>query len=179
VTSSETSENMRPAAIFDRDGVINIDHGYVGSTDRFELVEGAARALLLCREAGFLVFVATNQSGVARGYFSERDVQALHEHMKKLLEAEGAHIDDIRYCPHLPDASCEIYRKSCQCRKPGAGMILDLVECWSVDLSRSFLIGDKQRDMEAASNAGISGFLYQGGPLDVFVSQILGQQEQR
>ncbi|HZQ39322.1 MAG TPA: HAD family hydrolase [Rhizomicrobium sp.] len=164
---------MRRAAFFDRDGVINLDHGYVGSPDRFELVEGAARAVRLCREAGYLVFVVTNQAGVAHGYFDEAAVNALHDHMRALLAVQGAEIDDVRFCPHHPEAKQPRYRQLCSCRKPGAGMILDLATRWSVDLGRSFLIGDKQSDLEAAERAKMRGFLYREGPLDHYVADVI------
>jgi D-glycero-D-manno-heptose 1,7-bisphosphate phosphatase len=165
----------KPAAFFDRDGVINIDHGYVGDPSRFELVEGAARAIALCRQAGYLIFVVTNQAGVARGFFDEDAVEALHRHMKALLAGEGAAIDDVRYCPHHPDAKLARYRKVCSWRKPGAGMILDIARHWPVDLARSFLVGDKASDMEAAAAAGMPGFLYERGPLDQFVTDVISR----
>jgi len=166
---------LKPAAFFDRDGVINRDHGYVGSPDRFELVEGAARAIRLCRDAGYLVFVVTNQAGVAHGYFEEADVTTLHDHMRALLAADGARLDDIRYCPHHPEAKRPAYRKACSCRKPEAGMILDLAKSWPVDLAHSFLIGDKQSDLEAASHAHMRDFLYRDGPLDLFVAGVISR----
>jgi D-glycero-D-manno-heptose 1,7-bisphosphate phosphatase len=166
---------LKPAAFFDRDGVINRDHGYVGSLDRFELVEGAARAIRLCRDAGYLVFIVSNQAGVAHGYFEEDDVKTLHDHMRALLAADGAQIDDIRYCPHHPEAKRSAYRQACACRKPEAGMILDLAKSRPVDLARSFLIGDKQSDLEAAKRAGIQGFLYREGPLDLFVAGVISR----
>lgn len=164
---------LKPAVFFDRDGVINRDHGYVGSTDRFELVEGAARAIRLAHEAGYLVFVVTNQAGVAHGHFEEEAVRALNDHMRQLLAAANAHLDDIRYCPHHPQARRLAYRKSCSCRKPQPGMILDLAKSWPLDLSRSFLIGDKESDLEAAHRAHVRGFLYRGGPLDLFVADVI------
>jgi D-glycero-D-manno-heptose 1,7-bisphosphate phosphatase len=172
---------LKPAAFFDRDGVINRDHGYVSHPDKFELVEGAARALALCREAGYFIFVVTNQAGVAHGYYQEEAIAALHRHMTTLLEDQGAAIDDIRYCPHHPDARLDAYRKDCSWRKPGPGMILDLAAHWPVDLRHSFLIGDKQSDMEAAMAAGIRGFRFnqdQQGPLDQFVTGVISQMRQ-
>jgi D-glycero-D-manno-heptose 1,7-bisphosphate phosphatase len=165
----------RRAAFFDRDGVINHDQGYVGSPDRFELVKGVARAIRLCREAGYLIFVVTNQAGIAHGYFDEDAVKALHEHMRGLLADDGAIIDDIRYCPHHPEAKRAHYRQACPCRKPEAGMILDLAKHWSVDLSRSFLVGDKESDLEAAKRAQLRGFLYREGPLDLFVADVISR----
>ena len=166
---------LKPAAFFDRDGVINRDHGYVGSPERFDLIEGAARALRLCRDAGYLVFVITNQAGVAHGHYEEGDVQKLHDHMRALLAADGAEIDDIRYCPHHPDAKRPAYRRVCSCRKPGPGMILDLAKSWPIDLARSFLIGDRESDLEAAKRAQMRGFLYRDGPLDLFVADVLSR----
>jgi D-glycero-D-manno-heptose 1,7-bisphosphate phosphatase len=166
---------LKRAAFFDRDGVINRDHGYVGSPDRFELVEGAARAIRLCRDAGYLVFVVTNQAGVAHGYFEEAAVNALHDHMRALLAAEGAEVDDIRYCPHHPEAKRTAYRQTCSCRKPEAGMILDLAKHWSIDLSRSFLIGDKVSDLEAAKRAHMRGFLFREGRLDLLVAEAISR----
>jgi D-glycero-D-manno-heptose 1,7-bisphosphate phosphatase len=168
-------KDLKPAAFFDRDGVINVDHGYIGDAGRFDLVEGAARAIRLCREAGYLVFVVTNQSGVAQGFFEEEAVESLHNHMKAVLAAEGASIDDVRYCPHHPEARRARYRKECGWRKPAPGMILDIARHWPVDISRSFLVGDKQSDMEAAEAAGLRGFLYGGGPLDRFVAEAVSR----
>src|SRR6185312_1666899 len=165
---------LKPGVFFDRDGVINLDHGYIGEVGRFHLVEGAARALRLCREAGYLIFVVTNQAGVAAGLFGEEEVERLQAHMRARLAAEGAVIDDIRYCPHHPDAKDKRYRQACACRKPSPGMILDLAGHWPVDLRRSFLVGDKQSDMAAAAAAGMCGFLYKDGPLDRFVTAALG-----
>ncbi len=168
-----TTTDRRPAAFFDRDGVLNIDHGYIDSPARFELVENAATALSACREAGFLVFVVTNQSGIARGYFDEEMLGQLHDHMRRLLAQAGAVIDDLRFCPHHEEAVLPEYRRACDWRKPGPGMILDLARQWSVDLSRSFLIGDKGSDMEAAVAGGIAGFHFEGGDLLAFVRPIL------
>ena len=167
--------DLRPGAFFDRDGVINLDHGFVGDAGRFDLVDGAARAIRLCREAGYLIFVVTNQSGVAQGFFEEAAVESLHAHMKRILAAEGARIDDLRYCPHHPQAKRERYRKDCAWRKPAPGMILDIAKHWPVDLSRSFLVGDKESDMAAARAAGLRGFLYEGGPLDLFVAAAISR----
>lgn len=175
---TDLKPELKPGAFFDRDGVINLDHGYVGDVSRFELVEGASRALRLCREAGYLVFVITNQAGVAHGLFEEKDVQALHDHMRAQLAAGGAMIDDIRYCPHHPEAKQERYRKDCDWRKPGAGMILDIARHWPVDLARSFLVGDKASDMDAACAAGMRGFRYESEPLDRFVAAAISRMRE-
>ena len=163
----------RPAVFFDRDGVINADLGYVGDASRFALLPGAAEGVRAAAAAGALCFLVTNQSGVARGFFTEADVVALHGHMAELLAREGAGFDDIRICPHLPDAPLAAYRRVCTCRKPGPGMILDLMARWPVDPLRSVLIGDKPSDVAAARAAGIRGVLYAGGSLSDTVRSAL------
>jgi D-glycero-D-manno-heptose 1,7-bisphosphate phosphatase len=161
------------AAFFDRDGVINVDHGYIDRAERFELVPGAAAALKACRDAGYLIFVVTNQSGVARGFFDEARLDQLHRYMRDLLAKEGAGIDDLRYCPHHIDAVDPAYRRDCDCRKPGPGMILDLIRQWHVEPATSFLVGDKESDITAARAAGIPGHRFDGGNLLAFVRTIL------
>lgn len=168
----------RPAVFFDRDGVINADHGYVGDPSRFALLPGAAAGVRAANAAGWLAFLVTNQSGVARGFYTEADVAALHRHMAEALAREGARFDDVRYCPHLPDAPLAAYRLDCACRKPKPGMILDLMAHWRVDRARSVLIGDRSSDVAAARAAGIRGILYQGGPLADLVAAALDGQSQ-
>lgn len=164
---------LRPGAFFDRDGVINVDCGYLHSPDQFTLVRGAAEALRKCREAGYLIFVVTNQSGVARGYYDEIAVRNLHDYMRARLAEDGASIDDLRYCPHHIEGTAEAYARECSWRKPGPGMILDIATHWPVDLTRSFLVGDKESDMAAAHAAGVAGHLFTGGDLASFVKPIL------
>jgi D-glycero-D-manno-heptose 1,7-bisphosphate phosphatase len=164
---------MKPAAFLDRDGVLNVDHGYVHRIEDWQWMPGARQAVKRLNDAGYLVFVVTNQSGIARGYYDEAAMRRLHDWVRSDLATIGAHIDDIRHCPHLPDGSVEAYRRDCACRKPGPGMFLDLLASWPVDKARSFAIGDKKRDVEAAEAAGIRGFLYEGGDLDGFVAGLL------
>jgi D-glycero-D-manno-heptose 1,7-bisphosphate phosphatase len=173
VDMPDPDSRFRPAAFFDRDGVLNVDHGYVHTPDQLDLVSGAAAALRACHDAGFLVFVVTNQSGIGRGYFNEAALAAFHVHLRRLLAEQGGQIDDIRFCPHHPDAVVPAYRIVCDCRKPGPGMILDLARTWSVDLTRSFLVGDKDSDLAAADAAGVPGFRFAGGDLADFVGTII------
>lgn len=126
-------------------------------------MDGAAQAIALLNRSGYLVFVVTNQSGIGRGYFTEDDFAAVTAHMNGLLAEHGAHVDDIRFCAHHPDAELHRYRADHPWRKPAPGMILDLLARWDVNVASSFLIGDSPRDVEAARAAGIEGFLFQGG----------------
>jgi D,D-heptose 1,7-bisphosphate phosphatase len=163
----------RRAVFFDRDGVLNVDHGYVGSISRFKWSAGAREAVKLVNERGWFAFVVTNQAGVAHGYYGETAVAALHGHMQRELIAMGAHIDDFRYCPYHPEAKVAAYARKSGWRKPAPGMILDLVKHWPIDLPGSFLIGDKDTDLAAASAAGIRGCLFTAGRLDTFTADCM------
>lgn len=165
-------EFRRPAAFLDRDGVINVDRGYVGDARHFELIDGAADAIAHLNRSGYLVFVVTNQSGIGRGYFKEEAYMRVTEHMRTLLAEAGAHIDDIRHCPYHPEADRAEYRIDHPWRKPSPGMINDILNCWEVDLESSFLIGDSERDLEAAAAAGIKGYHFSGGNLYEFLKAV-------
>ena len=171
--SDADPRTIRPAVFLDRDGVLNCDLGYVGERARFEWLPGAQDGIRTANRRGALVFVVTNQSGVARGFYDEAAVVRLHAELARDLEHVGAHVDDIRYCPHLPDAPLAAYRLSCGCRKPEPGMILALMRSWPVDPARSVLIGDKPSDMQAAERAGIRGILYRGELLADLIADAL------
>jgi len=158
------------AVIFDRDGVLNIDHGYVGQVDRLEWIDGAKTALRRLNEAGVKVLVATNQSGVARGYFDEAAVDAVHRAMQADLAALGARIDAFYVCPFHEDAANPAYaHPNHPDRKPNPGMVLKALADWRLDPARVILIGDKDSDMEAAAGGGVAGALFPGGNLERFL----------
>jgi D-glycero-D-manno-heptose 1,7-bisphosphate phosphatase len=155
----------RPAAFLDRDGVLNVDHGYVYRPDQIEWIPGAKATVKRLNDAGYLVFIITNQAGVARGYYSEQHVRDLHAWMAQELQAVGAHVDAFQYCPYHPEGTVADYRRASEYRKPATGMLMECARRWPVDMSRSFLIGDKELDMETAAAAGIPGYLFAGPDL--------------
>lgn len=160
------------AAFFDRDGVLIVDTGYLSDPRDIRWIDGAQEALGRLAAMGYRLFVVTNQSGIARGYFEEDAVGRVHAAMQADLP-DAARLDDIAYCPHHPAGSVERYAHSCTCRKPEPGMLNRLIERHHIDRAASFMIGDRASDMEAAAAAGIAGFLFEGGNLDKFVAQIL------
>lgn len=162
----------RPAAFLDRDGVIIHDLGYVHRRDQLRLIDGAADAIGRLNRAGYLVIVATNQSGVARGYFEASAVEDVHAHLRDVLAARGARIDAIYWCPFHPEAVVERYRVDHVDRKPRPGMLLRAFADWPIDRSASFMIGDKPSDMEAAAAAGVAGRLFERGDLNAFLGPV-------
>lgn len=153
----------RGAVFFDRDGCLNEDTGYVYRWADFRWLPGAIEAVKLVNDAGWLAFVVTNQSGIARGYYRASDVELLHARMAADLAKHGARIDGFRYCPHHPNFPAERPTGACACRKPAPGMILDLMKAWNVDPGRAFMVGDRDGDVAAARAGGIPGFLVPPG----------------
>ena len=154
---------LKPAAFLDRDGVLNVDRDYVHRIDQVEWIAGAAEAIKLLNDAGYLVIVVTNQSGVARGYYDEATIGILHAHMQTWLAARGAHIDAFYYCPHHPEGSVARYALACDCRKPKPGLLEQAARDFDIDRAGSFLIGDKDADQEAAAAFGIRGIKFDAG----------------
>ncbi len=166
----------RPAVFLDRDGVLNANTGYPHRPDQIQWTDGAHEAVKVFNDAGYFVFVITNQAGVAHGFFDEETVKRLHRWMNGEMMKSGAHVDDWRYCPYHPDAAVGSYRAPHPWRKPGAGMIIDLMRHWQIDAAHSLLIGDRDIDMKAARNAGIEGHLFSGGSLARFAADILAKR---
>lgn len=169
-TYREAAEDLirhrwRPALFLDRDGTLNLDRGYTHRVEELVWLPEAIEAIKYANKAGYYVFVVTNQAGVARGHYDERQVQRFHRAMQQDLLAEGAHIDAFEWCPHHVHGLIEAYRKHCRRRKPEPGMILDLIAAWPVDVEGSLMIGDATSDVQAAEAAGIKGVRYEGGSL--------------
>lgn len=151
-----TPGNSRPAVFLDRDNTLIEDPGYLKDPAQVRLMNGAADAVARLRRAGYAVVVVTNQSGVARGLMAESDVAAVHSRMKELLAAGGGSVDGVYYCPYLdgPEAVREEYRRDSELRKPRPGMLQLAARELSLDLSRSWMVGDSSRDVEAGRAAG-------------------------
>lgn len=160
------------AAFFDRDGVLNVDKSYLYKIEDLEWIDGAKEALAYLTKKGYTIFVVTNQSGIARGYYTVADMEKLHSFMAQEIEAAGGRIEKFYYCPHLPGGKVAEFAVECDCRKPKPGLILRAFEEYDIDKDKAFLIGDKPRDVESAEAAGIKGCLFEGGNLLNFVKEI-------
>lgn len=149
---------MRKAVFLDRDGTINVDKGYVHRIEDWEWIPGATDAIAALKKAGFLVIVITNQAGIARGYYTDKEVTTLHEWVNRELEKYGTRIDGFYFCPHHPEFSGE-----CECRKPLPGLLLQAKRDFDIDFERSWLIGDKAGDIQAGRAAGVKSILVMTG----------------
>lgn len=153
-----SKKRPRATVFLDRDGTLNHDMNYIKTPEEFVLFPDALAAVKQCNGAGLRVLVVTNQSGLARGYFSQKDLDAIHRSLREQLEAGGAWIDDILVCPHHPDDEC-------WCRKPNPGLIDQASTRYPIDLKKSYMVGDKYIDLELAVKAKIKGVLVKTGPL--------------
>lgn len=149
----------RPALFLDRDGVINVDHGYVCRPDDFEFVDGIFDLVIAANRAGYLVVVVTNQAGIGRGYYSEADFQALTDWMNARFVVQGGCIDAVYFCPFHPEHGVGEYRRESEFRKPGPGMLLQAGREHKIDFARSIFVGDKPSDMAAGQAAGVGTLL--------------------
>ena len=151
------------AVFLDRDGTINVERDYLYRPEEFTFIPGAPEAIRMLREAGYLVVVVTNQSGIARGYYDEAALHRIHRHMDDLLARAGTSVDAYYYCPHHPDGTVDSYRSVCDCRKPLPGMLLQAARDLGIDLAASYIIGDKQADVTAGLRAGCRPLLVKTG----------------
>jgi D-glycero-D-manno-heptose 1,7-bisphosphate phosphatase len=146
---------LQRAVFLDRDGVINVDRGYVHRVEDFRFVPGSDAAMARLQAAGWRLVVVTNQSGLARGLYSIDDYQRFTAHLRAQLAAVGVQLDAVLHCPHLPDASVPAYRLACDCRKPGPAMLLQAARELSLDLGDSVIVGDRLSDVRAGRAAGV------------------------
>lgn len=149
----------RKAVFLDRDGTINEDHGYIYRSCDFVLLPGVVDALRILQEMGYLLIVITNQSGIARGYYSESDYKVLSEYSRDLLARNNVFLTDEFYCPHLPNAKIKEYCLDCKCRKPRTGMFEEATDKYNIVYAKSYAIGDRIRDCSICFNTECSGFL--------------------
>lgn len=145
---------MNKAAFFDRDGTINVEINYLCRPEDLEFIAGMPEFIRKFNDWGFKVIVVTNQAGIARGYYTEEDMNRVHRYMNERLAEYGAHIDAFYFCPHHPD-----FTGPCACRKPGTGMLEQAGADFDIDFSRSILFGDKPWDIEAGEKMGIKSYL--------------------
>ena len=154
---------MNRAIFIDRDGTLNEEVGYIDQPARLRLFPFAAEAVRLINTAGWRAILVTNQSGVARGLFSEEQLADLHQHLVAALAHEGARLDAIYYCPHHPTEGELPYRQDCDCRKPKPGLLIRAAQDFNLDLAQCFVVGDRYRDIEMAHRTGASGMLVMTG----------------
>ncbi|HEY9870971.1 MAG TPA: HAD family hydrolase [Candidatus Obscuribacterales bacterium] len=161
---SAAGMSRRPVVFLDRDGTLNEEVGYIRELDNLVLVRGAAAAVRRLNRAGVAAVLVTNQSGAARGYYPEQHIQALNERLAHLLEAEGAFLEDVYYCPHLPEAVVESLSGPCRCRKPLTGLVdRAYAEHKDLDPERAYVVGDKATDVELARNCRAKAVLVRTG----------------
>jgi D-glycero-D-manno-heptose 1,7-bisphosphate phosphatase len=154
---------MKRAVFIDRDGTISEEVGYVNHLSRFKLFPYSAEAIKLLNESGWLAILVTNQAGVARGYFTEDVIHSVHRQLTSELESAGARLDGIYFCAHHPTVGEPPYRVDCECRKPKPGLIMQAAQDFSIDLTQSWMVGDRYSDIEVARNAGLrSAFVLSG-----------------
>jgi D,D-heptose 1,7-bisphosphate phosphatase len=151
------------AVFLDRDGTINEEVGYLDSLDKLKIIPGAYEAIRLINKNEMKAVVISNQAGVARGLFPEDFVKITHDYLQNALRKKGAYVDNFYYCPHHPTEGRKPYRQVCNCRKPAPGMLLQAAQDLNIDLTRSYLVGDRFNDMEAGKKIGVRGILVKTG----------------
>ena len=154
---------MNKAIILDRDGTINIEKDYLYKIEDFEFEEGVIEGLKILADLGYIFVVVTNQSGIARGYYTEDDLCILNTYIGKSLEERGIKIEKFYYCPHHPEKGVGNYKVKCTCRKPNPGMLEEAIREFNIDRDKSFMIGDNMSDIEAGINAKVTPILVETG----------------
>lgn len=147
------------AVFLDRDGTINIDKDYLYRKEDFEYIPGAVEGLKKLYDAGYLLIIITNQSGIARGFYTEEDYLKLDNWLKNDLESRGIVISASYFCPHHPEALVKKYKLQCDCRKPKTGLYWRAQHDFNIDMNQSFAVGDKLRDLEICNESGVTGIL--------------------
>lgn len=151
---------MRKAVFLDRDGTINVDRDYLYKAEDFRYIEGAVDGMRTLCQMGYLLVIITNQSGIARGYYSEEEYRTLEKWMLEDLKSKNIDVAGIYYCPHHPEATVTQYRTVCQCRKPGTELFWRAQRDLDIDMDHSFAIGDKERDLSICEESGVKGILF-------------------
>lgn len=154
---------MKKAILLDRDGTINVEKDYLHKIEDFEFEKNVVEALKIFSSLGYTMAVVTNQSGIARGYYTEDDLQKLNEYIKKELEKHGVIIEKFYYCPHHPENGIGKYKIDCICRKPNTGMLDEAIKEFDIDRTNSFMVGDTIADIDAGSRAGLTPVLVKTG----------------
>lgn len=154
---------MKKAILLDRDGTINVEKDYLHKIEDFEFEKNVVEALKIFSDLGYTMAVVTNQSGIARGYYTEDDLQKLNEYIKRELEKHGIVIEKFYYCPHHPEKGIGKYKTDCMCRKPNTGMLEAAIEEFDIDKTVSFMVGDTIADIDAGSRAGLTPILVKTG----------------
>lgn len=154
---------MNKAIILDRDGTINIEKDYLHKIEDFEFEKGVVEGLKILADLGYIFVVVTNQSGIARGYYTEEDLEILNNHIGEVLEKEGIKIEKFYFCPHHPEKGVGKYKVDCNCRKPNPGMLEEAIKEFNIDREKSFMVGDNISDIEAGINAKVTPILVKTG----------------
>ena len=150
----QDSNLLRPAVFLDRDGTVNVEVHYLSDPDQVELLPKVAETISMLNARGIPVVVVTNQAGIARGYFEERQLSEIHQRLFELLGRQNAKLDGVYFCPHHPTEGLGDYRVACGCRKPQPGMLMRASLDLGIDLGRSLMIGDREGDLQAGATAG-------------------------
>ena len=170
---------MNKAIFLDRDGTINVEKNYLFRKEDFEFLPGVIDALKKLQEAGYILIIITNQSGIARGYYTEKDFEILNRWMLSELKNRGVIIAKVYYCPHLPDAEVAEYRRDCECRKPKLGMYMQAVRDYDIDFWQSYAVGDKIRDCAICEKTNCKGYLIGTNEKPEIIEQVKEGQYER